>query len=107
MLHSERGNAMISLLMAMVILGTLYLGYVGMPDFRGKRGGPVAIENTRDVACKIQRQQIERDIDIWKVDHTEEPSLDALKGAGIFIPACPEHGTYDVAGSHVVCSVHK
>jgi competence protein ComGC len=110
MLRSERGAAgLASMLMVLLILGALYLGYAGMPDFRAKRGtGPAQVEAARDVACKMQRQQIERDIEVWKIDHSdEEPSLAALRSSGINIPACPERGTYDVHGSSVVCSVHR
>lgn len=108
-LSNQRGMAFVSVLVVLIILGALYLGYFGVPAFQGKRSaGTAAIDASRAVACRTQRQGVEREINMWKVNHPdEEPSMSALRSSGVRIPACPEGGTIDVHGSSVVCSLHR
>ena len=73
----------------------------------GRSTGIVAIDTSRVVACRTQRQNIERDITMWDVDHPNEaPSIAALERDGLRVPSCPEGGRYEIAGRSVHCSKH-
>jgi hypothetical protein len=106
---SEAGFGFASVLMALLIAAALYFGYFKMQDTSGGRGTRItAIDASRDVACRSNRQTIERSIVMWKVNHDDEaPSLDGLARDGIGVPSCPEGGTYSLAGATVHFSKHR
>ncbi len=105
----QRGFSFVSVLLALLIAAALYFGYIG---FQGtsheRRTGLVAINASREVACRTNRQNIERDVALWSVNHPgETPTLAALQADGLRIPACPEGGRYELTGTEVHCSVHR
>lgn len=106
---SEAGFGFASVLMALLIAAALYFGYVKMQDTSGGHGTRItAIDASRDVACRSNRQTIERAVVMWKVHHDDEaPSLAGLARDGIGVPSCPEGGTYSLAGAAVHCSTHR
>jgi len=109
-LRNQRGFGFVSILLTLLILAVLYLGYFKMPNtMSGSRSAGIAAINTsRDIACRTQRQQIERDVMMWSVNHPDEPpTLAALQRDGLHIPACPEGGQYSIDGREVHCSVHR
>jgi hypothetical protein len=94
--------------MAMLIAAALYFGYFKMQDTGSGRGTRItAIDASRDVACRSNRQTIERALVMWTVDHDEAPSLDGLERSGIGVPSCPEGGSYALSGKTVSCSKHQ
>ena len=97
------------MLIALLIAAALYFGYFGWPNVGGERArGVTAIDASRSVACRTQRQQIERDLIAWEVDHPDDPpTIAALEASGVRVPACPEGGRYAVSGRSVTCSVHR
>jgi hypothetical protein len=97
-----------SVLVALLILAMLYFGYFKMQSTTSERAvGTTAIDASRAVACRTQRQAAERDIMMWSVDHPDEnPTLASLERTGVNIPHCPEGGTYSIEGKHLRCSVH-
>ena len=107
--HSQAGFGFVSVLLAMLIVAALYFGYFKMQGtMNGRAPGITAIDASRAVACRTQRQNIERDITMWSVDHPDEPpTLAALQAAGLRIPSCPEGGHYEIAGREVHCSLHR
>lgn len=107
-LRSQRGASFVSVLAALIIAAALYFGYFKMQDSGGERSkGVAAIDASREVACRTQRQGIQRDITMWRVNHAdEEPSISALSADGIRIPSCPEGGSYEIARGAVQCSKH-
>jgi hypothetical protein len=109
LLHGERGAGFASVLLALLIVAVLYFGYFKLGDSSGTKSvGIKSIDVSREVACRTQRQNIERDITMWKVNHPDDPpSLAALQRDGLRVPSCPEGGRYDLVGSSVVCSKHK
>ena len=71
-------------------------------------GRVAAIDASRAVACRVNRQNIERDITMGSVNHPDEaPTLAALQADGFRIPLCPEGGRYDIVGREVRCSKHR
>lgn len=106
-LGSEAGFGFAGVLMAMLIAAALYFGYFKMQDTSGGQGTRItAIDVSRDVACRSNRQTIERALVMWAVNHDGEPSLGALESDGIGVPSCPEGGAYSLAGKVVSCSKH-
>jgi competence protein ComGC len=109
-IRNQRGFGFVSILLALLIAAALYFGYFKMQNTMGsgRTTGIAAINASRAVACRTQRQQIERDIGLWSVNHPDEPpTLAALEHDGLRIPACPEGGHYSIDGRTVHCSVHR
>ena len=109
-LRTQDGFGFVSVLLALLLVAALYFGYFGMQDaMKGQRSTSIAaLDATKAVACRTQRQALERDITFWSADHPDEqPTLAGLRQAGIHIPSCPEGGRYEIAGSRVECSVHR
>ena len=104
----QHGFSFVSLLVTMLVLAVLYLGYFKLQGGTSQRtAGITAIDARRAVACRTNRQNIERDITFWSVNHSgEAPTLDALARDGLRIPSCPEGGRYSIVDQHVVCSRH-
>jgi hypothetical protein len=109
LLLSQSGFGFVSVLLALLIAAALYFGYFGFQRTTGERAkGIAAIDASRAVACRTNRQNIERDIRFWSVNHPDEvPTLAGLQADGLRIPACPEGGRYDIVGTEVHCSVHR
>jgi type II secretory pathway component PulJ len=107
-LRSQRGIGLIAVIVALLIAAVLYLGYFRMQSAMSEKHTAVtAIDTTRAFACKTNRQNVERDIQMWLVNHPgETPSFAALEADGARIPRCPEGGTYSLDGVHVRCSKH-
>ena len=79
-----------------------------VPKARNREGSDVVQGPGRMRACRTQRQQIERDITMWAVNHPDEPpTIAALQHDGLRIPSCPEGGQYSIDGREVHCSVHR
>ena len=80
-----------SVLAAMLILVVLYFGYFKMQSMTSERSvGITAIDAGRAVACRTQRQAVERDIEMWSVDHPDDtPTLASLERAGVQHPELP------------------
>jgi len=106
---SQRGFSFVSVLLALLIAAALYFGYFGFQRTSHEHStGLVAVSASREVACRTNRQNIERDIVLWAVNHAgETPTLAALQADGLRIPACPEGGRYELSGTQVHCSVHR
>jgi type II secretory pathway component PulJ len=107
-IRTEGGFALVSVLLAMLIVAVLYFGYFSMQNSMSKKSvGIAAIDASKSMACRTQRQQIERDITFWSASHSgEEPSLAALQKDGLHVPTCPEGGHYSITTGSVHCSVH-
>ncbi len=108
-MRNQRGVGFIAVLLALLIAAALYFGYFKMHSAMRPSGtGITAINAATAVACRTNRQNIERDITMWSVNHpNEQPSFAALQAEGIHIPTCPEGGRYDLVGRQVRCSVHR
>jgi len=109
-MRNQRGFGFVSILLTLVILAALYFGYFKMQGaMSGSRAAGIsALNGSREVACRTQRQQIERDIALWSVNHPDEPATIAgLQHEGLRVPACPEGGRYSIDGREVHCSVHR
>ena len=109
-LRNQRGFGFVSILLTLLVLAVLYFGYFRMQNtMRGSHEvGISALNASREVACRTQRQQIERDIVLWSVNHPDEPpTLSALQHDGLHIPACPDGGQYSIDDRQVHCSVHR
>ena len=106
---NQRGAGFIAVLIALLIAAALYFGYFKMQSGPAERSvGIAAIDASRAVACRANRQNIERDISFWAVNHPDEtPTLEALARDGLRIPSCPEGGRYSIVDKHVVCSRHE
>ncbi len=110
LIRNQRGLGFVSVLLTLLIIGVLYLGYFKMQSSMSGNhsAGIAALNASRDIACRTQRQQIERDIMMWSVNHPDEPpTLAALQHDGLHIPDCPEGGRYSIDGREVHCSLHR
>src|SRR5262249_4278162 len=105
---SQRGFSFVAVLVAMLIVAALYFGYFRLQSVMGAHPTAVtAINATRAVACRTQRQNIERNVMMWSVNHDgETPTLAALEADGFRTPSCPEGGRYELVGREVRCSKH-
>ena len=106
--RGQGGFSGIVLVIVLLIAALLYLGYFHMQSAVSEKKTTIpAIDASRAVACRSNRQNVERDIQMWLVDHPgEAPSFAALETAGVRIPRCPEGGEYSLDGVHVRCSKH-
>jgi competence protein ComGC len=104
----QRGFTFVAILLALLIAAALYFGYFRMQSaMRGGSTAVSAINAARAVACRTNRQNIERAVAMWSVNHPDErPSLAALEAEGSHVPTCPEGGRYELVGRAVHCSVH-
>ena len=107
-LQPESGFGFVAVLLALLIAAALYFGYFRLQSSTAQRAtGVAAIDATRAVACRTNRQNIERAIVLWSVNHPDEqPTLAALQADGLLIPSCPEGGRYSLTGREVHCSKH-
>ncbi len=108
-LATQNGFSFVAVLLALLIAAALYFGYFKFQSTPGEHAkGVAAIDAARTIACRTNRQNIERDITMWSVNHPgETPTLAALAADGLRIPSCPEGGRYDIVGRQVHCSVHR
>jgi hypothetical protein len=106
---NQHGFSFVAVLLAMLVAAFLYFGYFKMQSATSERTtGVTAINASRAVACRTNRQQLERDIVMWSVDHPDDqPTLAGLQAAGIRISSCPEGGRYEIVDREVHCSVHQ
>ena len=106
--HAESGFGFVAILLALLIAAVLYFGYFRLQNATSERStGIAAIDVSRAVACRTNRQNIERAIAMWSVNHPDEPpTLAALEADGVRIPSCPEGGRYSLSGREVHCSKH-
>jgi hypothetical protein len=104
----QRGASFVAVLVVLLIAVALYFGYFGFQDRAAQRSsGVTAIDTSRAVACRTNRQTLERALVAWSATHDSgAASLDALVADGVHIPSCPESGTYSLVGGTVRCSVH-
>jgi len=107
-LRDARGFSFAAVLFALLIAAVLYFGYFKMQNAGSDRAkGVSALDASRAVACRTNRQNLERDIELWAVNHPDEaPTLAGLRAEGIRIPSCPAGGRYELVGRSVHCSVH-
>jgi hypothetical protein len=80
----QSGLTFVAVLLALVIAAALYFGYFRMQGaMRGRSGGVAALDASRAVACRSNRQNIERAITYWAVEHPDDaPTLAALEREG-------------------------
>lgn len=107
-LQAQSGFGFVAVLLALLIAATLYFGYFKLQNATSEKATSIAaIDATRAVACRSNRQNIERAITMWSVSHPDEaPTLRALEADGVRIPSCPEGGRYSLTGREVHCSKH-
>jgi len=106
---NAHGMSFVAVLAALLIAAVLYFGYFKFQGAMSERSsGATAIDASRAVACRSNRQTIERSIALWLVNHADElPTLAALEAEGFSIPSCPEGGRYELRDRQVRCSVHR
>lgn len=107
-LRSERGIGVVALLIVLFVAAVLYVGYRELRSAATVQQPPLAaLDSSRAFACKTNRQTVEREIQMWLVNHPgETPSFAALEADGVRVPSCPQGGTYSLEGSTVRCSKH-
>ncbi len=101
----RRGIGAIAVILALLIAALLYLGYMGMQSAMQPTTRAVStLDTSKAFACKTNRQTVEREIQMWIVDHPgETPSLAAVNSSA----RCPEGGDFRLDGLHVSCSTHQ
>jgi len=108
-LRNQNGASFATVLVVLLIAVALYYAYFGVRDAAtGKSAGVSAIDTSRAVACRSNRQTLERAVVAWSQTHDgETATLAALTADGIRVPSCPEGGTYSLAGNSVRCGTHQ
>ncbi|MDX2167035.1 MAG: hypothetical protein SF182_08230 [Deltaproteobacteria bacterium] len=98
------GIGAVGLIVALLIAAFLYVAYHAMQTAMQPTTRAVStLDSSKAFACKTNRQTIEREIQMWLVNHPgETPTLDAVGSAA----HCPEGGEYTLSGLHVACSKH-
>ena len=109
-LNLQRGVSLVSLVATLLILGLLYVGF----DSLRRSGNPLlestetALAQSKDVACRLNRIEIERSLLTWTLSHPgRQPTLEGLREAQIHVQPCPEGGELSVQGRQVRCSLHN
>jgi hypothetical protein len=104
----QQGLGAVAVIVALLIAAILYFGYFGMQSAMTEQKRTVtAIDTSKAFACKTNRQTVEREVQMWLVNHPgETPSLAALHSDGGGTATCPEGGTYRMEGVRVLCSTH-
>ena len=106
--HDQGGASFVGVVVTLLVLLALAFAYLRTNTGGERTTGVTAVDASRGVACRVQRQQIERDLMAWSVEHPDDtPSIAALEADGVGVPACPDGGQYSVSGRAVVCSAHR
>jgi competence protein ComGC len=104
----QGGFGFTSILLVLLVVAALYFGYLRPPSSTDSGSvGTSAIDAGRSVACRSNRQALERSIAVWAIDHPRQAAtLGALEAEGVHVPSCPQGGGYDIVGRQVRCSLH-
>ena len=104
----DAGLGAIAVIVALLVAALLSLGYFQMQSAMQPTQAVSTIDTSKAFACKTNRQTVERELQMWLVNHPgETPSLEALHADGGGTATCPEGGTYGLDGMRVVCSKHQ
>ena len=104
----QRGFGVMGLVLVLLLIALGYLGYLRLltPRYETQRA-TTAIDASKAFACATNRQTIEREVQMWLVNHPgEQPSMAALAADGTGRATCPEGGIYSLDGLRVHCSKH-
>ncbi len=108
----ERGFSLLSVLLALAVVGVLYFAVLGpsraveevQPPMQDLRAAQAAGQET---ACQRNRSEIQRSLLTWTVTHPgQTPTLEALRRSGFHVPPCPSGGLLEISGQKMVCSRH-
>lgn len=107
--RNQHGFGFVAILLALLIVAVLYFGYFKMQNSMSQQRTTAvsSLDASRAVACRANKASIESNIQLWAVDHPgEQPTIDALRAAGLNIPTCPSGGAYTITAGQVHCSIH-
>jgi hypothetical protein len=101
----QQGIGAIAVIVALLIVAALYFGYFTMQRaMESPRRATTALDDSKAFACRTNRQTVEREIQMWLVNHPgEAPTLAAVGSTA----RCPQGGDYRLDGVHVLCSRHE
>ena len=104
----DAGLGAIAVIVALLVAALLSLGYFQMQSAMQPTQAVSTIDTSKAFACKTNRQTVERELQMWLVDHPgETPSLAALAADDGAAAHCPEGGDYTLVGLQVRCSTHE
>jgi competence protein ComGC len=105
----ERGFGVISLLLALLVIGLLYLWLTGwVPSgVSSTTEAQIIKKSSVDLSCRMNLQALDKEIITWSVTHPgQKPTLEGLQSSGVLILGCPEGGKWSIQSGHARCSVH-
>lgn len=109
--RSQRGFSFLSVLLALLVIGLLYfwIGGPGLSPVSNSVSEAKTVETAGHLlACEMNRRAIEKELLTWSVTHPgEQATIEKLKAAGVYVPACPDGGRFTIRGKTVTCSVHR
>lgn len=109
--HSESGLSFLSILLALLIIGLLYfsIGGPGLSSVENSVSEAKTVKTSGNLlACEMNRKAVEKELMTWSVTHPgERATIEKLRAAGVYIPACPDGGRISIEGRSVICSKHS
>lgn len=105
---SQRGLSLIPIVVAIAIIGLLFLTSLHQARTQAEMGMTRAGRRAgQSTACQKTRAGLERAVMNWVMNHPGKAvTLRNLQEDGIVITRCPQGGRYSVSGAKILCSLH-
>jgi len=102
---ASRGFTLLSVLMALMIIGILSGMYLAPPG-TGTDGGPnYYVNRTQKTACAANRSVLTTKVVAYQIANGRFPTIRELKEKE-GVPSCPDGGSYYTLDGQVYCTVH-
>ena len=109
--HSREGGfSILSVLLALLIIGLLYLWLTGWAPsgIQSTSQAEVIKKSSVDLSCLMNLRALDKEIVTWSATHPgQKPTIDELRKAGVVILGCPEKGKWIIKDGRARCSIHS
>jgi competence protein ComGC len=108
---TEGGFTILSVLLALLVIGLLYVWLTGggMPaTMNSVPQARVVQKASVDLSCRMNLQALDKEILTWSATHPgKKPTIEELKKSGVVLLGCPEGGRWTIRDGHARCSIHS